>query len=450
MRPRHVLWPLRRSRDLVDVDRRGVAEQQRTRLHRVVELGEDLLLHRNLLEHRFDHRVAIRDISVALDRLDQRQALVHLRLREAAALHADRIIVPDASEAALQRLGRGVQQLHRQPGIGAAHRNAAAHGAGADHCHGPDLGCWRVLRQMRQARHLALGEKGVAQGAGLIRVLELTEQPLLFGDPLGEGQARRRLYRGDAVVGRLLVAGLARDGLARHLEHAGLGRRRRHLADPPQGLARDIAREGDRRAAQIAVDQRIDDAKRLGLRRWHVPTRADHLERRLRPDQSRQPLRAATAREDADQHLRQPDLRRGHRDPPSAAERVLQPAAQRIAMDRRDHRLAAALQRIVAAPRRRLALGPEAADIGARDEAAPGADQHDGLDRGIGIGAIDPRHDPIRDARAQGIHRRIVDGDDGDAVLDRILHHRALAHAPGSVPLPRRSEPSWRAPRQPA
>ncbi len=185
--PRHRLRPLRHAGDLVDVDRRGVGEQQRAGLHVGVELAEHLLLHRDLLEHGLDHHVAVGDVGIAGDRLDQRQAPVHFRLGEAAALHADRVVVADLLHAALQALGRRVHQLHRDAHIGEAHGDAAAHGAGADHGHGPDLGQRQVLRQVRQLRHLALGEEGVAQRLRLLGVLELVEEPSLLGEALAEG-----------------------------------------------------------------------------------------------------------------------------------------------------------------------------------------------------------------------------------------------------------------------
>ena len=58
-------------------------------------------------------------------------------------------------------------------------------------------------------------------------------------------------------------------------------------------------------------------------------------------------------------------------------------------------------------------------DVGAGDEAPPGADQHEGFDGGVGIAALQAGDDAFRHAGAQRIDRRVVDGDDthGAALL---------------------------------
>ena len=71
-----------------------------------------------------------------------------------------------------------------------------------------------------------------------------------------------------------------------------------------------------------------------------------------------------------------------------ADQRDLEPAAERRAVDRGDHRLGAILDRGLrvgqADAGERLA---EFGYVGAGDEGAPGADQHDGLGGGVGCGA---------------------------------------------------------------
>jgi hypothetical protein len=61
---------------------------------------------------------------------------------------------------------------------------------------------------------------------------------------------------------------------------------------------------------------------------------------------ARQPLRPAGAGQQAELDLGHAELRVGHRDPIMAAERDLEPAAERGAVDRRDHRLGAILDRV--------------------------------------------------------------------------------------------------------
>ena len=65
MRARDVLRPFRHRGELVDVQRRGVGEQQRARLHHLIELGEDRLLDVHFLEHRLDDDIAVLDVVVA-------------------------------------------------------------------------------------------------------------------------------------------------------------------------------------------------------------------------------------------------------------------------------------------------------------------------------------------------------------------------------------------------
>ncbi len=80
MRAGHVLRPFRHRGDLIDVQRRGVGEQERARLHHLVEFGEDRLLDVHFLEHRFDDDVAVLDVVVAGDRMDAGEAALHLLL----------------------------------------------------------------------------------------------------------------------------------------------------------------------------------------------------------------------------------------------------------------------------------------------------------------------------------------------------------------------------------
>ncbi len=200
-----VLRPLRLARHDVDVDAGSVREQQRARFHRRIDLLPDLLLDRDLLEHRLDHDVAIGDGVVIEHRLDARQALFHLLRGQAAALDAGFIIAADALHAAVERLLRRVGDLHGVAVIGKAHRDAAAHCAGADHRGDVGRPQWRVARDVGQFGGLALGEEGVAQGARLFRIDLLLEEPALADAAFVEGQGACRLDRLDAGVRRALV-----------------------------------------------------------------------------------------------------------------------------------------------------------------------------------------------------------------------------------------------------
>ena len=64
----------------------------------------------------------------------------------------------------------------------------------------------------------------------------------------------------------------------------------------------------------------------------------------------------------------------------------------------------------------------EDVDVRAGDERRAGADQDDGVRGRILAGALDGLADAFGNAGAQGIHRRVVDGDDGDAVPDFVAN----------------------------
>ena len=73
-----------------------------------------------------------------------------------------------------------------------------------------------------------------------------------------------------------------------------------------------------------------------------------------------------------------------------------------------------------------IAISPgralECADVGAGDEGLPCAHEHDGGHRRIGLRFLDRFGDRRGHTGTEGIHRRIVDGDDGDAVTDSRGH----------------------------
>ncbi len=408
MRAGDVLRALGRIGHDVDVDARSVREQQGAGLHRRVELFEHLLLDRDALEHRLDDNVGLSDIVVAADALDQPEPALHLDAREAAALDAGLVIAADAGETAGQRVLVDLEQFHRKAELGKAHGDAAAHRAGADDGRGFDRAQRRVARNVGQPRHLALGEEGIAQRARLSRVFQLVEQLAFAPHTFVERQSTGVFDRLNAVIGRLLAAGAARDRFAHRLKHARIGLRLGEplvmVADARQrpGVG-DAAGKRDRRLAQIGAlgDQLIDDAEAFRLLRRHVATADDHVERRFRADQPRQPLGPAASGDDADQHFGQADLGARHGDAIVGGERDLESAAQRIAVDRGDHRLLAGVEGVVRAlaQHRRRAVA-EGADIGAGDKAAARADQHHRPNRRVGVAALDRLDDALGHPRA--------------------------------------------------
>ena len=98
---------------------------------------------------------------------------------------------------------------------------------------------------------------------------------------------------------------------------------------------------------QLALDDAVDQADGEGVLGAESACRdVHHLQRLLDAGDARQPLRPARARQQAELDLGNAELRVGHGDPIVGAERDLEPAAERRAVDRRDHRLGAILDRV--------------------------------------------------------------------------------------------------------
>ena len=192
------------------------------------------------------------------------------------------------------------------------------------------------------------------------------------------------------------------------------------------------AREGDGALQQIAVDHGVDDA------RLRSPGGSDrlapgaHLERCRRPAQARQPLCAARARNDPEVHLGLSHVggRDGHAVMTGHGE--LEAASERVTVNGGNERLVGVFELFQPRVHRlrsfdglltRLQL-LEDVDVRAGDERRAGADEDDGVRGRIVAGALDGVADRFGNAGAQGIHRWIVDGDDGNTVPDLVPNQR--------------------------
>ena len=153
-----------------------------------------------------------------------------------------------------------------------------------------------------------------------------------------------------------------------------------------------------------------------------------------RPIGARQTLRAARARQDAELHFRQRDLRAGRGDPVMRAEREFQPAAHGDAMDRRDDRLRASLDEIAYRRQvRGLRRFSELSNVGTGDEVAPRADDHRRRDGRIRVGSVERFDEAAPDIDAERIDGRIVDDDDEDVAVQFPCHRGGCVGSVGSV-----------------
>jgi hypothetical protein len=260
---------------------------------------------------------------------------------------------------------------------------------------------------------------------GLGAAHQLHEE-LSFGlDAFGIGLGDRRLDRADIIFGRIEAAEFLRIRLPEFVEQARIVARFLQLL---VALARfrqraavlHFMRVSDGVLEEVPLDQLVDQPGFVGVLRTDRRARGRHLQRLAHSGDARQPLRAARAGKQAELHFRHPKLRRRHRHPVMAGERNLEPAAERRPVDRRHDRLGAILDDVDDLRQHRLLerLGrAELADVGAREEGIPFADDHDRLHRLVGIRFLDRLHQPLANGMAERVYGRVVGGDDKDVVM---------------------------------
>ncbi len=101
MQPDDILRAFRRRGDLVHVQRRGVGGENRAGFHDAVELAENFLFEIHVLEHRFDHQIAVGQRREVERPGDAIHADVDFLRRKTAALGAALIILAHDGQAAL-------------------------------------------------------------------------------------------------------------------------------------------------------------------------------------------------------------------------------------------------------------------------------------------------------------------------------------------------------------
>jgi hypothetical protein len=149
--------------DFVDAERGRVGSEDAIGLGDLIERAENFLLQRHAFEHGFDDDIGLIETIVGELRRDQRHALIHHGLREAALFHRIFVILFDDGHAAIERVLRGFLDDDRDAGIGVVHRNTAAHGTRADDGGLLDVVGFGVLGNVRDFGHGAFAEEGVDQ-----------------------------------------------------------------------------------------------------------------------------------------------------------------------------------------------------------------------------------------------------------------------------------------------
>ena len=195
-------------------------------------------------------------------------------------------------------------------------------------------------------------------------------------------------------------------------------------------LARDLAGEGHGAFQQIAFNQLVHDAGLERVLRLDRISARTHLNRFGDAGQPRQALRARCSWNEAELHFRLSDLRAGRSHAVVAGHGHLQAAAKGGAVDRHHHRLGAVFnlqqQREQSRTRSSLALGHlgEFFDVRAGDKSAAAADDHGRDHSRVLLDLINGFGNSFGTPGLNGVHRRIVDGDDRNTVSFYKLHER--------------------------
>ncbi len=174
----------------------------------------------------------------------------------------------------------------------------------------------------------------------------------------------------------------------------------------------------------VTAAEPVDEAKRERFFRAGVAAAQDQIEGGLRADQARRTLRAACARQQAELHFRQTELRAVHGEPVVRRQRHFQAAAERGAVNGGHHRLRTCLDAVAyIRQRRRHRRLAELANVRARDEVAPGADDQHGFDGFVGIRGFDGGEQAAPHVGGQGVDRCVVDGHQQDFAAQFARHN---------------------------
>ena len=262
----------------------------------------------HVLEHRLDDQVGPREAREVGAAGDQATAPVAIGLAQRAARDRGVQRALHRRHATLQGLAADLHQRRRQAGLGERQRDAAAHGAGADHADPVQRSRHRLLGEPGDLRRLPFGEEQVPLRLAFLAGLQAHEQRPFGRQRLVEGQGDRVANRLRGGERRLQPARPARQARRLRFESLEVGRlelvppvahrhRRRFLGQPRLG-------EGHGLVHQLALRDGVDQPQRLRLRGADHAAGDDHRQRLGGADQRRQPDGASGSRQQAELHLR--------------------------------------------------------------------------------------------------------------------------------------------------
>ena len=342
--------------DLTDRERAGVDGEDGSVARGRLDVGEQLALDLQILEHRLDHHLGALESAQVGGGGDAGEGGVGRASLPTA--------LPDPGVE--QRTHRGQCMAHRgvvalldahgEPGaLGADERDAGAHqpaAEDADLLHRPGPGTTVhaavLLERSGGEEELAepvahVGGEQLTEGAGL--GVESRFHPVLeaLADRV-QGALRCRVVSQRLAQQLLLGLGEQQASAERVALQRGAGDGLARRAVAPHGvlatevrlrmLDGDVDQDGDRHHL-------VDQAELLGLRRPDRLPAEDDVQRFLDADEPWQSLRAASAWHEPELHLGQPELRarRVGGDASAAGQRPLQSTAQAGAVDGGDDRL---------------------------------------------------------------------------------------------------------------
>jgi len=373
MQADHIAEPPRCRRDGVEIEIRRVGGEHSARPRRLVEATEHVGLDGEILEHRLDDEVDAREGRPVGGAGDARHARLGLGAGEAAAFHLVLVEAAQAGRGSCGRIGIALDQHHGEAGVGERRRNAGPHGAAADDGQVPE-GAGGDAIEAGHLGGLAFGEEEMAQGFGLGAFAQLQEGGAFARKAVAERRIGRRPNQLDGAgdgrqplgalddIGGCGIRVFAAGGDA-HARQPALGDRRRQRAGGGQ---------------EVRLHDVIQDPGLQCLTGGENFSLADQPDGRRDPGQARQALGAAGARYDAEPRLGQAEGRGRRGEPAVASERDLEPAAQGRSVDGGDHGNVEGFDRRHHLGQvRRLGSGIHFADVGAGDEAAGSAGDHD-------------------------------------------------------------------------
>ena len=148
---------------LVDVQCRRITGENGAGFCHCIHLAEGLYLHINVFVNRLNNDIGLTQVSKVRGACQQSHALVDLLSRHTTTLHLDVVVTFNHTNATVEGFLVHFQRSDRDAYIQETHGNAATHGAAADHSGAGNFLCCRVSGDIRNFRHLTLGEEHVNQ-----------------------------------------------------------------------------------------------------------------------------------------------------------------------------------------------------------------------------------------------------------------------------------------------